>query len=247
MKFQYRKFGDMYYVSELHSYDSVNKVYKSEHIGTVKKSGNQWIGETLQGDMVQAETREKASIAMIEELEREGMNLQEQNLKDLSIEDQTKWASEQQSNGKTYAELAKQLNVNESTLKSRIKTFRKKNGIESTPRNEKRGGKQINTKVNIDVQPFTEEEIEVLKGIIEDIEVLKEIIQEHQLDVSYFHEYRIYEELKKVPRDAEPVRSAFNMSKETTERLKKFASVRMIPLQSLVELAVINLLEKYDK
>ena len=44
-----------------------------------------------------------------------------------------------------------------------------------------------------------------------------------------FHEYIIYKELEKVPVDAEHVRSALNMSKDTTERLKKFSQVRRIP------------------
>ena len=37
MKFAYRKFGDFYYVSELHSYNNVTKEYKSTSIGTVRR------------------------------------------------------------------------------------------------------------------------------------------------------------------------------------------------------------------
>jgi transposase len=66
-------------------------------------------------------------------------------------------------------------------------------------------------------------------------------------DIKFIQEFKIYKELEKVPTDAETVRSAFNMSKETTERLKKYSQFRRIPLQDLVELAVINLLEQYDK
>jgi hypothetical protein len=69
----------------------------------------------------------------------------------------------------------------------------------------------------------------------------------HQNDIKFIQEFKIYKELEKVPTDAETVRSAFNMSKETTERLKKYSQFRRIPLQDLVELAVINLLEQYDK
>ena len=58
--------------------------------------------------------------------------------------------------------------------------------------------------------------------------------------------YTIYKELERVPIDVEHVRSAFNMSVGTTEQLKKFSKLRRIPLQDLVELAVMDLLEKYD-
>lgn len=58
--------------------------------------------------------------------------------------------------------------------------------------------------------------------------------------------YKIYNELEKIPQ-GEFVRSAYNMSVETTERLKKYSKERRIPLQDLVELAVINLLEQYEK
>lgn len=80
----------------------------------------------------------------------------------------------------------------------------------------------------------------------EEIDVLKSIIRERKINIKLFHEYRVYEELSKVPIGAEQVRSAFNMSKETTERLKKYANERRLPLQDLVELAVINLLDQYE-
>jgi hypothetical protein len=80
-----------------------------------------------------------------------------------------------------------------------------------------------------------------------EIQSLKQIIEEREKNIELFYQYRVYEELEKVPVGAEQVRSAFNMSKETTERLKKYASVRRLPLQDLVELAVINLLERYDQ
>jgi hypothetical protein len=88
MKFQYRKFGESYYVSELHSYNSLTKDYKSEHIGTVRKSGNEWIGETIKGDTVKADTREKASIAMVQELEKV-MYMDEQKISDFRNEGKT--------------------------------------------------------------------------------------------------------------------------------------------------------------
>ena len=58
---------------------------------------------------------------------------------------------------------------------------------------------------------------------------------------------KINEEIAKLPKDREKIRSAYNMSKETTERLKKFSHDHKIPIQSLVELAIIQGLEKYDK
>ena len=81
---------------------------------------------------------------------------------------------------------------------------------------------------------------------------MKEIVKEYESNFFQSNdielkEYQIYKELEKVKTDAEHIRSAFNMSKETTERLKKFSNVRRIPLQDLVELAVINLLNEYDK
>jgi hypothetical protein len=82
---------------------------------------------------------------------------------------------------------------------------------------------------------------EEIKSIVqENIEVHKEplILDENA--------YRIYDELSKLPND-ETVRSAYNMSKQTTERLKKYANERRLPLQDLVELAVINLLDQYEK
>ena len=60
-------------------------------------------------------------------------------------------------------------------------------------------------------------------------------------------EVKINDEIAKLPKDQEKIRSAYNMSKETTERLKKFAHECKIPIQSLVELAIIQGLEKYDK
>ena len=59
-------------------------------------------------------------------------------------------------------------------------------------------------------------------------------------------DFTIYKELERVPVNVEHIRSAFNMSKDTTERLREFSKVRRIPLQDLVELAVLDLLAKYD-
>ena len=70
MKFEYRKFGELYHVSELHSYNSITKLYKSEHIGTVRKHDKVWIGKTIKGDTVKANTRKNASIIMVEQLEK---------------------------------------------------------------------------------------------------------------------------------------------------------------------------------
>lgn len=58
---------------------------------------------------------------------------------------------------------------------------------------------------------------------------------------------QIDNEVAELPKDQEMIRSAFNMSTTTTGRLKNFATKHKIPLQSLVELAVINLLDQYSK
>jgi hypothetical protein len=105
-------------------------------------------------------------------------------------------------------------------------------------------------KVKASKQEYTKEQTSTPKNnnfTDREMEVLKLLIKEHEKNIKYFHEYRIYDEITKVPVGAVQVRSAFNMSKETTERLKKYASVRRIPLQDIVELAVIKLLEQYDK
>jgi hypothetical protein len=115
-----------------------------------------------------------------------------------------------------------------------VKTSKPKNPKEHKRTSAKNTEVQQSTLTNHD---FTEEEKRVLKLLI----------NEHNKDYKLFREYRVYEELSKVPINAEQVRSAFNMSKETTERLKKYASERRLPLQDLVELAVINLLDQYDK
>lgn len=69
MKFQYRKFGSLYHVSELYSYNPVYKDYKSTYIGTVERVGKEWIGTTIKGDTVKANTRGQASIDMVKQLE----------------------------------------------------------------------------------------------------------------------------------------------------------------------------------
>ena len=79
----------------------------------------------------------------------------------------------------------------------------------------------------------------------DEIEVLKSLIREHKRDYTLFTKYRIYEELAIIPNEGESVRNAYNLSRKTTERLKEFANDRRLPLQDLVELAIIKLLEQY--
>jgi len=81
----------------------------------------------------------------------------------------------------------------------------------------------------------------------DEIEVLKSVVEERKRGYELFSKYRIYDELSKVPTDEDVERSAYNISKSTVSRLKKYAKDRRLPLQDLVELAIINLLEKYDK
>lgn len=81
----------------------------------------------------------------------------------------------------------------------------------------------------------------------EEIKVLKSIVKERKSDSELVNKYAIYDELLKVPVGKDTERSAYNLSKTTTSRLKKYAKERRLPLQDLVELAIINLLDKYDK
>ena len=156
------------------------------------------------------------------------MNLLEQKIKGMNEKELMEYVEEQSKlprNKRHFQkDIAKILGIGERSLRGQISDYR----------NE---GKAI------EKEPiFTEEEIKVLKEIVKEYE--NNFFQSNDIELK---EYQIYKELEKVKTDAEHIRSAFNMSKETTERLKKFSKVRRIPLQDLVELAVINLLNEYDK
>lgn len=152
------------------------------------------------------------------------MKIEEQEIRELSEEALMEYIEEQARLGSdkkhTQKDIAKILNISMTTLKRRISDYR-------------------NGKIQKD---FTEEEIKVLKQIVKEYE--SNFFKSNDIELK---EYEIYKDLKKVQIGADHIRSAFNMSKETTERLKKFSQVRRIPLQDLVELAVINLLNEYDK
>jgi myosin heavy subunit len=156
------------------------------------------------------------------------MNLQEQKIREMNEKELMEYVEEQsklpRNKRHTQKDIAIILGIGERTLRRKISDYRK----------EVKGIEQLNI--------FTEEEIKVLKEIVKEYE--NNFFQSNHIDLK---EYEIYKELKKVKTDAEHIRSAFNMSKETTEQLKKFSQVRRIPLQDLVELAVLNLLEQYDK
>jgi len=156
------------------------------------------------------------------------MNLLEQKIKGMNEKELMEYVEEQSKlprNKRHFQkDIAKILGIDERSFRRKISDYR----------NE---GKAI------EKEPiFTEEEIKVLKEIVKEYE--SNFFQSNDIELK---EYQIYKELEKVKTDAEHIRSAFNMSKETTERLKKFSNVRRIPLQDLVELAVINLLNEYDK
>ena len=151
---------------------------------------------------------------------REGGNMEEQetkiNVLELDKDEQTKWSHEQNELGRTYKELAEILGVPESTLKSRIRTYRKNNGIMSTSSDVKKSN------VNTNVQMSTQKKPNVITGQTknvdfapEEIEVLKKVISERKRDSELLDEYRVYKELDKVPTNEETIRSAFNMSKTT--------------------------------
>ncbi|BCD33087.1 hypothetical protein BC30102_p123 (plasmid) [Bacillus cereus] len=132
----------------------------------------------------------------------------------------------------------------ENLLEREITEFIDLSTTKSRRTTKKNTDVQTNEKKNVSVQvsenknsSFTDEEMEVLKSII----------KERKRDYELFSEYRVYDELSKVPTDEETERSAYTLSKTTTSRLKKYAKERRLPLQDLVELAIINLLDKYDK
>ena len=154
-------------------------------------------------------------------------------------------------NGLTITKVAEILRIKRTTLNSRIKKIRESGGKMDDSKNSKEQMStpiQAKEKISISKRPNVNtgqtKNVNFTQG---EIEVLKNIIDERKNDLKLFHEYRIYKELDKVPINEETVRSAFNMSKTTTERLKRYASVSRLPLQDLVELAVINLLDQYDK
>jgi predicted transcriptional regulator len=157
------------------------------------------------------------------------MNLQEQKIKEMNEKELMEYLEEQSKlprNEREYTQkdIARIRGVGERTIRRQLSDFR----------NE---GKVIE---QLDI--FTEEEIKVLKQVVADYQ--NNFFNANDIELK---EYQIYKDLEKVKTDADLIRSAFNLSKETTERLKKFSSVRRIPLQDLVELAVVKLLEEYDK
>lgn len=151
-------------------------------------------------------------------------------VKDVSLEE-LREARRKIDNGESQNNVAKSMGIGQKTLKNKLIKANLWDGLVSTDENEE---VHMSTQKNAD---FTQEEIDVLKGII----------HERKGNIELFSVYQIYDELSKVPTDVEQVRNAYNMSKQTTERLKKYASERRLPLQDLVELAVINLLDKYEK
>jgi hypothetical protein len=165
-----------------------------------------------------------------------------EEIKAMSLKDLAKYLDEQKRLGsareRTQNEIAEIRGISVRQMQKQTDTFREKGERKMTT--DVQESKQENTKV----QESTNKNIDLTS---KEIKVLKQIVKERESNIELFNEYQIYKELEKVPVDAETVRSAFNMSKETTERLRKYASVRRIPLQDLVELAVLNLLNKYDR
>lgn len=80
----------------------------------------------------------------------------------------------------------------------------------------------------------------------EEILALKELLAEHQKKKNTLDKFHIYDDLSKIPEGVETERRAYTMSVVTINQLSEFAKKRRLPLQDLVELAVINLLGKYD-
>lgn len=174
--------------------------------------------------------------------------MEEHEIKKMGLQELAKYMDEQKRLGRkreyTQAQIAELRGIPLSTLKEQTKNFREK-GEQKEPMEEQKGISESQENV-INVQNSTPDYIDFTE---EDVKVLKKIIWQHKRDIEVFHQYTIYRELEKVATgdDVKHIRSAFNMSIETTERLKKFSQFRRIPLQDLVELAVMNLLNEYDK
>ena len=74
MLFAYRKWGDIYTVYELHTYDTDTKDYKRKDLGTARKVGYEWIGKTRTGQTFKAKTRKAVSELMLKEIEKNEAN-----------------------------------------------------------------------------------------------------------------------------------------------------------------------------
>jgi transposase-like protein len=173
------------------------------------------------------------------------------NVKEMTDKELFEYTKERREQGESQRNVARELGMAESTLRSKLKKYEESQEQMSTKEEQKvmlysasEQSKQLN---NEEAQRGTQKNPNVHSLTDNDINVLKQLIQEHKRTKEVVEKYKIYDELSKVPLNAETVRSAFNMSKDTTERLKKYAGERRLPLQDLVELAVINLLEQYDK
>ena len=162
-------------------------------------------------------------------------------VKEMTDKELFEYVEERKRQAESQRSIAKELNMGESTLRAKLK--RHKETIEQIGTSNKIE-KTILLPKNDKVQRGTDMNAEFSQN---DISTLKQLIKEHESTKAVVEKYKIYDELSKVPVNAETVRSAFNMSKDTTERLKKYAGERRLPLQDIVELAVINLLEQYDK
>jgi len=156
----------------------------------------------------------------------------DQEIKNMSLKRLVEYADEQKELGNkrihTQKRIAEIRGWSESALRNNLKKFKNQ------------GGQKMNTDEqnnNTNNSDFSEEEIKVLK----------QVAKNHENTIKVLQDYQIYKDLEKVSVDAESIRSSFTMSVETTERLKKFSQLRRLPLQDLAELAVLNMLEKYDK
>ncbi|MEE6209005.1 hypothetical protein U3A55_02385 [Salarchaeum sp. III] len=82
----------------------------------------------------------------------------------------------------------------------------------------------------------------------EELETLKMIHKEKQNNMDLLEKYKIYEDLQaKVPVDEEVVRRSYNFSRSTIEEFESFVKNYRVPKESIVELAIKNLVEQYNK
>jgi len=164
------------------------------------------------------------------------------------------------SDGYTMNRLAQEMDIPEPTLRQKLK------GVGFTHENRKwifvgddsvldedieniTTGANRNKKV-LNSSPKTQKSSSNTQSLTNDeIKVLKDIIKEHKSLSVNSKKYELYDEITKVPQpseDDDKIRRSYTMSKETVGRFEKFAKERRLPFQDLVELAIIQLLEKYQ-
>ncbi|OAH59271.1 hypothetical protein AWH48_16155 [Domibacillus aminovorans] len=148
--------------------------------------------------------------------------------------------------GLEYNKLSREwvFNGDENVLEDEVNKYVPVTNKRTSTRSENNEDVKASLEKNSNVQKSAKDNSDFT---IEEIKELKNMIEERKNDYELFDKYKIYDELSKVPTDEEIERCAYNLSKTTNARLKNYAKERRLPLQDLVELAIIDLLDRYDK